>query len=101
MHVMHLVLHLVVPALLARRLDSRRPLRAWMIMVATMVVDLDHLAADPVYDPERCSLGFHPLHTWPIWLLSALLAAWPRTRLVGVGLLIHMGLDGLDCLRMV
>jgi hypothetical protein len=96
----HLVLHLLVPALVARRLDKQRPGRAWVILVATMLVDLDHLLADTLYDPDRCSLGFHPLHTWPVWPVAALLTAWPRTRLVGVGLLIHMGLDGIDCLWM-
>ena len=30
---------------------------------ATMLVDLDHLLATPLYNPDRCSLGFHPLHT--------------------------------------
>ena len=66
-------------------------------MVATMIVDLDHLLADPIYDPERCSIGFHPLHTTPAIAVYVLLAAWPKTRLVGVGLLIHMALDLGDC----
>ena len=35
-------------------------------MMATMLVDLDHLFADPIYDPDRCSIGFHPLHQYPI-----------------------------------
>ena len=62
-----------------------------------MVVDLDHLLADPIYDPDRCSMGFHPLHTAPAVAVYVLLAAWPKTRLVGVGLLIHMALDWVDC----
>jgi hypothetical protein len=96
----HLLLHLLVPGLVARYGFARNRLRAWLVMVATMAVDLDHLLADPIYDPDRCSLGFHPLHAWallPVWVLLAL---WPRTRLVGLGLVIHMGLDGLDCLWM-
>ena len=28
----------------------------------TMMVDLDHLIADPIFDPQRC-IGFHPLHS--------------------------------------
>lgn len=96
----HLVLHLLVPALLAKRLDPERPRRAWAILVSTLVIDLDHLLAVPVYDPHRCSIGFHPLHTWPAWVLAVALAAWPRTRLVGVGLAIHYVLDGIDCLAM-
>ena len=29
-----------------------------------MFVDLDHLLANPIYDPCRCSIGFHPLHNY-------------------------------------
>jgi hypothetical protein len=67
-------------------------------MVATLVVDADHLLATPVYDPDRCSIGFHPLHTTPAIVLYLALAAVPRTRVVGVGLVLHMALDALDCL---
>ena len=69
-------------------------------MVATMAVDLDHLLATPVFDPNRCSIGFHPLHTWPAMAVFLVLAVLPKTRLVGLGLAIHMVLDGLDCLWM-
>lgn len=69
-------------------------------MMATMIVDLDHLLADPIYDANRCSIGFHPLHTtFPI-IVYVLLCSAPRTRLVGIGLLIHMLLDASDCWRM-
>ena len=67
---------------------------------ATMIVDVDHLLADPIYDPGRCSIGFHPLHQYPVIGLYAVLAAWPKLRLVGIGLLIHMALDGVDCVWM-
>ena len=33
------------------------------IMIATMLVDLDHLLANPIFDPNRCSIGFHFLHS--------------------------------------
>ena len=75
-------------------------INTWLILSATILVDLDHLLANPIYDPGRCSLGFHPLHTiWAIGLYVILL--WPNpTRLVALGLLLHMGLDGIDCLMM-
>lgn len=94
---LHLLLHALVPGLVAWLAFRPRWRRAWLIMVATMIVDADHLLASPVYDPARCSIGFHPLHTAPAIALYVLLSAWPRTRLVGVGLLIHMVLDALDC----
>ena len=42
-----------------------------------MLVDLDHLLADPIYDPERCSIGFHPLHSIPAIVVYALMFALP------------------------
>lgn len=95
---LHLVLHVAVPGLVAGLFFRDRWMTAWGVMLLTMLVDLDHLLADPIYDPERCSIGFHPLHTLPAIALWALLALPKMTRLVGLGLLIHMALDGLDCL---
>ncbi len=69
-------------------------------MVATMIVDVDHLLADPVYDPGRCSIGFHPLHQYPAIAAYTVVAFWPRLRLLGLGLIIHMALDGVDCVWM-
>lgn len=98
--VLHLVLHGAVPLIIALAFYRHRWRSAWIIMSATMLVDLDHLLADPIYDPTRCSIGFHPLHSYraiPIYLGLAVL---PKTRLIGLGLLIHMGLDGVDCIWM-
>jgi len=93
----HLLLHFVVPGAAARWAYSERWKTAWLIMIATMLVDLDHLLAVPIYDPNRCGIGFHPLHTYAVMPFYAVLCVIPRTRLVGLGLIIHMALDGLDC----
>lgn len=94
---LHLLLHLLVPGVVAALLFRAQWQRAWLILLATMAVDLDHLLADPVYDPNRCSIGFHPLHQgWAVGVYG-LMTAWRRTRLVGLGLLIHMALDLSDC----
>ena len=94
----HIVFHLLLPLVVAWLFFRDRWKRAWLIMLAAMLVDLDHLAADPIVDPDRCSIGFHPLHSWPAMgvYVAALFVPW--FRLVGAGLVIHMGLDGLDCL---
>ena len=67
-------------------------------MALTMVVDLDHLLANPVYDPNRCSIGFHPLHSYIAIVVYALLVVVPRLRIVAVGLLIHMAVDLGACI---
>lgn len=66
-------------------------------MIATMLVDLDHLLSSPIYDPSRCSIGFHPLHQ-PLLIIGYLaLCLAPKTKLIGIGLTIHMCLDAIDC----
>jgi len=95
--VLHLLLHALVPLLVAVAFFRDDWRRAWLIMVSTMLVDLDHLLADPIYDPDRCSIGYHPLHTYPAIAGYALLTIPRRTRLLGLGLVIHMALDATDC----
>ena len=93
----HLILHFAVPLGVALLFFRDRWRRAFLIMIATMIVDLDHLFANPIYDPSRCSIGFHPLHTWPAIIGYAALFLYGRTRLIGLGLLIQMALDAGDC----
>lgn len=66
-------------------------------MILTMIVDLDHLLANPIYDPIRCSIGFHPLHQSFAILIYLLCCFIPKLRLIGIGLLIHIILDSMDC----
>ena len=96
--VLHLALHAAVPGAAALLLFRPNWKRAWLIMLSTMVVDLDHLLADPIYDPDRCGIGFHPLHSYPAIAVYALLLIPGATRLIAAGLVIHMALDGLDCM---
>ncbi len=93
----HIILHFVVPALAARIFFQARWKNAYIIMVATMLVDLDHLIASPIYNPDRCSIGFHPLHQPWLVIVYFALCFVPKTLLIGLGLSIHMCLDAIDC----
>jgi hypothetical protein len=62
-----------------------------------MLVDVDHLLATPVYDSTRCSIGFHPLHRLGFIAAYSVLCLFPASRIVGIGLLVHMSLDAVDC----
>ncbi|MCW8879649.1 MAG: DUF6122 family protein [Kangiellaceae bacterium] len=96
-HMLHILLHFLIPAAVASLFYPKRRLEVWLILCATMLVDLDHLLADPIYDPNRCSINFHPLHSyWAIGLYVGLLIP-AKTRLIAIGLLIHMLLDWQDC----
>ena len=67
-------------------------------MLATMLVDVDHLLANPIFDPNRCSIGYHPLHSyWVFPVYVALIFARPPWRYLGIGLSLHMVTDALDC----
>jgi hypothetical protein len=112
----HLLLHLLLPLLVARAFYRDRWPFAFFVLISTMLVDVDHLLADPIYDPQRCSIGFHPLHTLPAIAVYGLLFFLPLVRrrqkrgketswrggadlahLIGLGLILHMALDWSDC----
>jgi hypothetical protein len=94
----HIALHILIPGLIAILIFKDRWKQAWLIMALTMIVDFDHLLANPIFDPSRCSINFHPLHSYPAILLYIILAAFPKSRLIGLGLLLHMGIDLTDCI---
>ncbi len=98
--IIHLGLHILVPLGVAWFFFRDRWLKAWLIMMLAMLIDLDHLFADPIYDPNRCSINYHPLHTYPAIGIYILVTAIPRLRILGLGFLIHMVLDGIDCIWM-
>jgi hypothetical protein len=86
-----------VPALLAILFFKKSWKLAWLMMTATLLVDIDHLLANPIYDSGRCSIGFHPMHRMWMILFYFALCFVPRTRLIGIGLTVHMALDSIDC----
>ena len=98
--IIHLGLHILVPFLVAWFFYRDRWPKVWLVLMLAMIIDLDHLFANPVFDPDRCSINFHPLHTYPAIGIYILLTAIPRLRLLGLGFLIHMALDGIDCIWM-
>jgi len=98
--VVHVSLHVLVPALVSRIFFPENWPRAWLIMMLTMLVDLDHLLAEPIYDAQRCSIGFHPLHSYPALAVYLGMCVIPGARVPACGLLIHMAVDGLYCLQL-
>jgi len=117
--IVHYSLHFLVPGLLAYVLFKNHWKKAWVIMIATMAVDIDHLYAckdlfplegwissisfqhllvcEEIFVAERCSIGFHPLHSYPAIILYFILLFFPKTRIIAVGLLFHMATDFQDC----
>ena len=96
----HYGFHLLVPGLIAWIFFRNNWKIAWLIMIATMLVDLDHLLADPVFLANRCSINFHPLHSYIAIGVYFIMTLFKKIRIVGVGLILHMLADYLDCLWM-
>lgn len=94
----HYLMHFFVPALLAKFIYKSGWRKAYYIMLATMLVDLDHVFATPMFHPDRNSIGFHPLHTYPMIVLYALGTVFLKGnyRIIAIGLLFHMYTDFQD-----
>ena len=92
--------HWLAPLLFARLTQGANWLRFAAVMLAANLIDLDHLLADPIFDPNRCSIGFHLLHGWAAALVYAALLLVPRwwARAFGLGALWHLVVDYGDCL---
>ena len=95
--VLHYGWHFLAPGLLSYLCFKKEWKKAWIIMIATRVVDLDHLLANPIFDPNRCSINFHPLHSYYAITLYFLALIPVKTRIVATALLFHMLTDFLDC----
>ena len=100
----HYGLHFLAPLLFAQFFKREHRMKAFWIMLATMLVDMDHLLATPMFNPYRCSVGFHPLHSYFMVGIYALLCVLPYERLklpwwfrlIGIGLFFHMLTDLQD-----
>ena len=102
--VAHYGLHFFGPLLPALFFPKGRRLKAYWIMLATMLVDADHLLATPMFDAARMSVGFHPLHSYcaiAVYVVMCFLPYekwhWPWwLRAVGIGLVLHILTDLQD-----
>lgn len=99
----HYSLHFIAIGGIAYLYDKKNWKKYWLILLATMLVDLDHLLADPIFEPGRCSIGFHPLHSYFatfLYLLGAFFVRHKTVKIIFIGLLFHMFTDTIDCLWM-
>lgn len=94
---LHYGLHFLVPLSVAYFFYQKKWKLTYLILVTTMFIDLDHLLASPIYDPNRCSINFHPLHTYYAIGVYCLLLIPKKVRIIGIGLLIHITADWIDC----
>ena len=99
--IIHYGFHFIVPLFIALLLYRQYWLKAYGILLLTMIVDTDHLLATPAYEACRCSIGLHLLHSYPAIVIYILLLFFKPVRLVAIGLVWHMATDYMDCLLQV
>lgn len=98
--VLHYGIHIMLPLLVAFLFYKSKWKYVYLIMMCTMLIDLDHVLATPIFDANRCSINFHPLHSNIAIAIYFLLIIPKKTRLLGLGLIIHIIADKVDCLFM-
>ena len=93
----HYGMHFLAPGIIAFVFFKKEWKKVWIIFILTMLVDIDHLAATPIFSPTRCSINFHPLHSYYAIILYFILLIPLKTRIIAIGLIFHMLTDYLDC----
>ncbi|EPR74299.1 hypothetical protein ADIWIN_0641 [Winogradskyella psychrotolerans RS-3] len=93
----HYGIHFGLPLVVAIVFYKTYWLKAYGIMILGMLIDLDHLLANPIFDPNRCSINFHTLHSYYAIVVYIALLIPKKVRLVGLGLVIHIIADTADC----
>lgn len=96
----HYGIHLIAPLLVALIWFNNKWLTAYLIMLACFFIDVDHVLANPMFDPNRCSINFHPLHSYLAIAIYIFLLFPKKTRILGLGLVIHILADSADCALM-
>ncbi len=94
----HYFLHLVFPVIIAYLFFKKDWKKVSIILLSTMLIDLDHLLATPIFDPMRCSIGYHPLHSFFALAFYVVLLLIPSVRIIAIGLILHILTDTIDCL---
>jgi len=98
--VLHYGIHFLFPFLVVLIFFTSNWKYAYVIMMCAMLIDLDHILATPIFDANRCSINFHPLHSYIAIVIYLMLIIPKKTRLLGLGLIIHILADQIDCLLM-
>lgn len=93
----HYFLHFGFPILVAYSFFKGDWKKVSLVFLLTMLVDVDHLLASPIFDENRCSINFHPLHSYWAICVYFLMLFHSKTRIIAIGLLMHMATDQIDC----
>ncbi len=96
----HYGFHFILPLIIAFVFFPKQWKKTYLVFIAAMLIDLDHLLTYPIFDPNRCSIGYHPLHSYYAIVGYLLLSFIKSYRIVGLALLWHICTDQIDCWMM-
>lgn len=96
--ILHYSFHFLLPFGVARIFFRGDWVKAGLIMMLTIVIDADHLLANPIFDPHRCSINYHPLHSYLAIGIYFSGLFYKKTRWIATGLVLHMLTDLTDCM---
>ncbi|HZJ18970.1 MAG TPA: DUF6122 family protein, partial [Pricia sp.] len=54
--IVHYGIHFLVPIAIGLLFFKEHRLKVILLLLTGIVIDVDHLWADPIFDPERCSI---------------------------------------------
>lgn len=78
--------------------------KIYLILLATMLIDVDHLWATPIFQADRCSFGYHTFHSvyaFLVYIGIHLISKSSWLKLISFGLIFHLITDEIDCLMTV
>lgn len=93
----HYGIHFIVPIAIGFFFFKENRIKFILLLFAGILIDVDHLLANPIFDPNRCSINFHPLHSYWMIAIYLLLLFYSKTRIIGLALIIHIIADYVDC----
>lgn len=94
----HFGLHIIAPFFIAYFFFNKNWKLAYILMLLTMLIDLDHLLVTPIFDTNRSSINFHILHTYWALTFYIVLLFFKKIKIIGIGLILHFITDALDSL---
>lgn len=93
----HYSLHFIFPLLISLVFFNSKWKKVYLFFLLSMLVDLDHLLANPIFQENRCSINFHPLHSYIAIGIYFVGLFFSKTRILAIALLFHMLTDLIDC----
>jgi hypothetical protein len=93
----HYSLHFIIPLLFSLYFFKGKWKKIYLIFLLSMIVDLDHLLANPIFSEGRCSINYHPLHSYIAIAFYFVGLFFKKTRILSAALLFHMLTDYIDC----